>query len=256
MNLLCCRWCLLQTSWHSRTEVTTGGHRRDTLICSVQENTGKTYAIWVIPEADSVKFLISLLFTKYISTLHKLWQVTTADWQDEQFTPQRWAVLGFWTRRRKTPCSVPSLPTGWHPQCPLCPVGSLAPLQPLQLSGHLWTLPWALLPAALPVFSPIPWKSSRPVCSFRENCGHGVPIRDTTVACCRPCGWWAAQTGCAACRKGSQLGWSIRVWWMVCGWDPTPIVKLWVSPPCLEGVCCQGLGLGRWVPLLPLLPTW
>lgn len=38
------------------------------MTCSVQENTDKTYAIWVIAEADSVKFLISLFFTKYVPT--------------------------------------------------------------------------------------------------------------------------------------------------------------------------------------------
>lgn len=57
MDTFCCRWCLLRTSCHSRklTEVTTR-HQRDTLTCSVEENTCSTDSKWVIIKADSVCF--------------------------------------------------------------------------------------------------------------------------------------------------------------------------------------------------------
>lgn len=168
---------------------------------------------------------------------------------------QGWPVLAFWSLHKKTPSLVPSLPIGRHLQRPPSRVVHLGLRCHLQPSGRRWTFCWVLLPVASPAFSLIPWRWSRPACSCRENCVHGAPTRDTTEGPCRRSGWWAAMMGCVACRRASQSGLSTRGWWTVSGWAPTPIVKLWVSPPTMGGVCCQELGLEPWVPSLPLLPT-
>ena len=242
-----CRWCLCWTVWLSSK--LTKGHQRETC----QEDTK-----WVITPADS--FCFSVLYQEqYISLFpDKLKTKGDKSSQDKllKSTSQGWPVLGCCKPPQNSLCLMPNLPTEWHPPCPPCPVVCSAPRRLLQLSGHLWTSPWVLSPAVPPVCSPIPWRLLRPACSSRESCARGDPTRDTTEESCRLFGWWAARTGSGACRRGSQSGWSTRAWWMEWGWGPTPTVKLWVSPRSTGGVCCQGQQPGRWVPSLPLLPTW
>lgn len=194
--------------------------------------------------------LISDFYTKH----NRCWPHRQAE-RTVHVVSQGWLVLAFWSLHKKTQFSVPSLPIECHLQRPPSHVLRLDLRCHLRPSGRLWTLCWVLLPVVSPVFSLIPWRLSRPVCSYRENFVPGAPTRDTTEGPCRRFGWWAVMMGYAACRRGSQSGLSTRGWWTVSGWAPTPIVKLWASLPTMGGVCCQERGPEPWVPSLPLLPT-
>lgn len=134
-------------------------------------------------------------------------------WKNSPHDFSRWLVLAFCRLHKKTLFSVPSLSTGCHLQCPPSHSVHLDLRCLLRPSGLRWTLCWVLSPVVSPVFSRIPWRSSRPVCSCRENFVPAAPTRDTTEGPCRRSGWWAVRMGCVACRRGSQSDWSTRGWW-------------------------------------------
>lgn len=225
-------------------KITSGGQDGGAVSC---ETCRTKLSRWVItPVITFVSFLF--FFTCMSCTVHTpraLHGQTRGRGQFKDTEPrspvQGWPVLSCWKLHLHSRCLVLSLPAEWRPLCPQPPLVYSHPRRCLfRWFGLRWILPWVRWLAALLASSPILWRWSRLVCSFRESCVPGAPIRNTTGAPCRLCGSWAARTGCGACRRASQWGWCTRAWWTVSGWDPTPTVKPWVSPPSTGEVCCRG----------------
>lgn len=157
---------------------------------------------------------LSVLLSDFNTKHNRCWPHRQAE-RTVCMVSQGWLVLRSWSLPKKTQFWEPSLPIGCRLQGPPSHVVHLDLRCHLQPYGRLWTLCWVLLPVVPPVFSLIPWRSSRPVCSYRENFGPGAPTRDTTEELCRRSGWWAVMMGCVACRRGSQSASSTRGWWTV-----------------------------------------